>query len=284
MSKTAPKVSVVVPVYNRIQLTTTFLRKFSEVSYPNFEIIIVDDGSTDGTAEMVRNQFPSVRLLQEKGNLWWAKATNLGIRDALERGTDYIVTMNDDVTFKSDFLEKLVQVGQQNPRTLAGALVYEHTNPDNLWYAGGRMAWFQGELIHRHALDDGPLLWLTGMGTLIPASAFEEIGFYDEKRFPQYAADVDYTLRARQRGFKLIIASESVLWNRAEESSQLLVRRNITIGNILLPMFSRKSDSMLSMRVCLYWRHWPAFLIPIAFLVYYTRFLSKQLLRLFKLR
>lgn len=284
MNKIYPKVSVVVPVYNRIRLTTAFLQGFASVSYPNFEIVVVDDGSTDGTSQIIKNNFPSVHLLQTEGNLWWARATNLGASDAIERGTDYILTINDDVTFKYDFVDKLVMVAQLKPRTIIGALIYEHTNPKSLWYAGGRMAWLQGELIHRHSFDDGPLLWLTGMGTLIPVDIFKEMGFYDEKHFPQYAADADFTLRAHKRGFGLALAPESVIWNKAEESSQLIIRKNVALDNLLLPLVSWKSDSMLSMRIRLYCRHWPFFLIPIAFFAYYTKFIFKQILRLFKLR
>src|SRR5690242_6946342 len=116
-----PHVSVVVPVFNRLEHTREFLRCFEKVTYPNREVIIVDDGSTDGTADAIARQWPSVRLLREEGNLWWSESTNRGVRDALERGADYILTINDDVTFDADFLDRLVAYAETHPRTLVGA-------------------------------------------------------------------------------------------------------------------------------------------------------------------
>jgi len=113
-----PRIAVVVPVYNRRDLTVSFLQSFERVTYRNFEIIIVDDGSTDGTAETIAREFPRVRLLRESGDLWWAKATNIGIRDALSRGAEFILTINDDVSVDPHLLDALVQTAQAHPKTL----------------------------------------------------------------------------------------------------------------------------------------------------------------------
>jgi len=72
-----PRVAVVVPVYNKIELTIRFLESFQQITYPNYSMIIVDDGSRDGTAEILRARFPEVIVLKGDGNLWWSGATNL---------------------------------------------------------------------------------------------------------------------------------------------------------------------------------------------------------------
>jgi GT2 family glycosyltransferase len=277
-------VSVVTPVYNRIAITREFLQSMTDLRYPNYEIIIVDDGSTDGTANMVEHDFPSVRLIRTPGDQWWSKATNVGVGDALARDARYILTINDDVQVDPDFLTILVDVAEAHPRTLVGATIYEASMREKLWYAGGTMGWWTGQLLHRSLPDSRPLHWLTGMGTLIPAEVFREVGMYDHAHFPQYAADVDLTLRARRHGFFLAIADESMIWNKSDESVQLLIRRRVTPGNFFLPVVSRKSDAMLSMRTRLYLRHWPAPLIPIAFITYYMKFFGKQIIRLLRIR
>src|ERR1700741_972262 len=114
--QSSPNVSVVVPIYNRILHTRAFLQEFSKVTYPNFEIVIVDDGSTDGSSKIIRKEFPSVKVLREEsGNLWWSNAMKIGVRDALAHGADYILSINDDVTFNPEFLTHLVAYAQEHP-------------------------------------------------------------------------------------------------------------------------------------------------------------------------
>ncbi len=279
-NRRSPKVTMVVPVYNRVNLTLEFLRSFQNVTYPNCEIILVDDGSTDGTPEVVEKEFPSIRVMRTEGNLWWSKCMNRGVKAALASGTDYILTINDDVAVDPSFLSALVTFALQHPRTLVGSLIYEFNRRERLWYAGGKIGWLRGELLHRSSLTDGTLAWLTGMGTLIPAEVFSELGFYDDVHLPQYTADAELSLRAREKGFALAIVKESVLWNKSEESSQRLIRKHVTFRTFLLPLSSRRSDSLLSMRLFLYRRYWPVLLRPVAFSYYYAKFAAKQTKRL----
>jgi GT2 family glycosyltransferase len=277
-----PRVSVITPIFNRKDITRQFLQSFAGVTYPNFEIIVIDDGSTDGSADAIQREFPSVRVFRTEGNLWWSRATNVGVRDAISRGADFILTINDDVILDPEFLTHLVDRAVPNPRMLVGAMIYAARPPHNLWYAGGKFSWWTGQIPHRASVDDGPLYWLTGMGTLIPVGAFAEIGMYDEKHFPQYVGDVDFTLRAAKHGYALSIAERSRIYNRTEESIQRLIRQHVTLRNFFVPLFSNKSDSKIGMRLTLYRRYWPTLLAPIAFCAYYAVFFAKQTTRLLR--
>jgi GT2 family glycosyltransferase len=281
---TDPKVSVVVPVYNRRDLTISFLRNFEHVTYQNCEIVIVDDGSTDGTSEVIAREFPHVRLLRESGDLWWTKATNIGVRDALAHGANYILTINDDVDVDPNFLSALVTYARSHPLTLIGSFIYDLSHPSHLWYAGGKIGWVRGDLIHRSSLRDGTLAWLTGMGTLIPAEVFRRVGFYDEENFPQYTADADLSMRARKDGFSLAVEPSSVIWNKTEESAHVVQRRIVTWRTFFAPLFTMKSAYYLKMRVALYKRHWPPVLFPVALAAFFLRFIRKQMTRLLKIR
>jgi len=181
-----------------------------------------------------------------------------------------------------EFLTHLVDRAVPNPRMLVGAMIYDARPPHNLWYAGGKFSWWTGQIPHRASVDDGPLYWLTGMGTLIPVGAFAEIGMYDEKHFPQYVGDVDFTLRAAKHGYALSIAERSRIYNRTEESIQRLIRQHVTLRNFFVPLFSNKSDSKIGMRLTLYRRYWPTLLAPIAFCAYYAVFFAKQTTRLLR--
>jgi GT2 family glycosyltransferase len=280
----APRVSIVTPIFNRREITLAFLKNIEALTYPFVDVTIVDDGSTDGSADAIAAQCPSVRLIRTDGNLWWSKATNIGVTDAIARGARYILTINDDVIVEPDFLSYLVEFAESHPRTLVGATIYDIAAPKKLWYAGGTNGWWSGQMLHRGERDRRPLHWLTGMGTLLPVEVFREIGMYDERHFPQYAGDVDLTMRARTHGFSLAISPRSIVWNKADESVQLIIRRRVTPRTFFLPVLSKKSDAMLSMRITLYARHWPPLLIPVAFVAYYTKFFAKQTVRLLRIR
>lgn len=280
----APRIAVVVPIYNRRAITCEFLRSFSSVGYANYELILVDDGSTDGSADAIAHEFPDVRLLQTPGEYWWSKSMNHGVRDALERGAEYVLSINDDVSFEPDFLSCLVQYALDHPRTLVGCIIYRRDDRRRLWYAGGKMSLFLGELFHRSSAHDGQLRWLTGMGTLIPADVFREIGLYDDVRFPQYFGDADFSMRARSAGFALAIEPRSVLYNPVEKSTEDVLRRNVTPGNFFAPLSTLRSVGHWQSRRSLYARHWPGVLRPVALVAYYIRFFAKRTLRLLKLR
>jgi GT2 family glycosyltransferase len=279
-----PRISVVTPVYNRIVLTREFLGAFSAVTYPNYEIIIVDDGSTDGSAEVIEREFPSVRLIRTEGDLWWSKATNVGVLDALNRGADFILTINDDVSFEPDFLTRLVDYAADHPRTLVGSAIFSFEERDKLWYGGGKISYLLGELFHRTSPHDGELRWLTGLGALIPSEVFRTVGLYDDIRFPQYFGDADFSMRAREAGFELGVEPLSIIFNRIRESTEDKLRRNVTVRNFLTPLFTLRSSAHWRTRRNLYRRHWPLLLRTSAIAVYYFRYFAKSTLRLLKIR
>jgi len=275
-----PRVVLLVPVYNRREITLEFLRAARTIDYPSLEIVIVDDGSPDGTADAIEREFPEVRLLRTPGEYWWSRCMNTGLRDALPRQPEYVLTLNDDVSFDPSFLRHLVAHARTHPRTLVGSMIYYQERPEKVWYAGGTIGWLRGELLHRSSPDDGKLRWLTAMGVLIPATVFAEVGLYDEDHFPQYVADAELSMRARARGYALAIEPRSRIWNRTEESSHVIDRRSVTPRTFLLPFRSIRSAYEFRMRRALYRLYWPALLRPVALAVYVLRVLRKQTIRL----
>src|SRR5262245_56876861 len=99
-----PSVAVVVPVHGRLPLTVRFLESFRRVSYPRRQVVVVDDGSPDDTSGRLARDFPEVKVLRGNGKLWWAGATNRGVRYALRHGFDYVLTANNDAVCHPDFL------------------------------------------------------------------------------------------------------------------------------------------------------------------------------------
>ncbi len=270
------KVSIVTPIFNGVDHTLAYLESLGQVTYPNFEVIIVDDGSTDGSAAAIAERFPRVRILQGDGTLWWSGGTNVGIRDALDRGTDFILTMNNDVQVAPDFLDALVSCARENPGAIIGGKIYIMNDPERVWSAGGRLDWLSGKTLVQvgHGQLDReefcrrePMDFLTGMNVLVPADVFARIGFYDAVHFPQYHADSEFTLRARKARIPIVFEPGAKVWNRVESTfmQRFLRGRRFDLAAVRELLTSFRSPMRLSCYWLLHWRYCPLVLIPWAF-------------------
>lgn len=203
------KIYIIIPVHNRKEFTRDCLLSLRAQTYKNFKTVIIDDGSTDGTAEMLANDFPEVHVIKGDGNLWWAAATNLGVKYALENNADYVLTLNNDTVATEDFLEKMIYWAEKTPNALLGAFaIYKDNNEPS--YGGEIGSWKKVGAINllkvvpyneRFGLKE--VSHFPGRGLFIPSEVFKVIGFYDEIKFPQNAADDDFTFRASYLGYKI---------------------------------------------------------------------------------
>src|SRR5688500_3473344 len=115
-------ISIVIPVHNRKGFTRDCLLSLRRQTQPTDHLIVVDDGSTDGTKEMLRTEFPEVSVVYGDGNLFWTAAINLGIKHALDNGAHFILTLNNDTVASPDLVEKMMLAANQHPGSLIGAL------------------------------------------------------------------------------------------------------------------------------------------------------------------
>lgn len=185
---------------------------------PGFPVVVVDNGSTDGSREMVERDFPQVRLVKNRGNLGYASACNLGIRMTKE---PYVFILNSDVEFPAGGLEVLLDFMDDHPEVAAlGPLVL---NPDGsrqmscrrfptLWESvvHGFLGeiWPDNPLTRRYQLKDLPpdrpreVDWVSGAAMLLRREAVERVGGFDEAYF-MYVEDVDLCWRLRQAGYRV---------------------------------------------------------------------------------
>lgn len=234
---------IITPVYNRRKFTQNYLKALAKQTGKDFKVIIVDDGSTDGTAEMIETEFPEVILLKEKGDLWWAEATNVGVRYAIEQGADYVMTLNDDTVPQKDYIENMIDGSSQKPNALLGAFAID-ANSGRPIFGGEILDWsrcsFRGilngfadeELYGLHEVNGFP-----GRGLLIPVKVFTQIGLYDSKHFPQTIADLDFTARAVNAGYEIYCNYDAKIKIYPEESGGVGLRKKKSWRNYYLHLF-----------------------------------------------
>lgn len=213
-----PRVAVVVLSWNGREETLACLRSLARVESEQLDVIVVDNASTDGSADAVAGEFPRVELVRNERNLGFAGGMNAGAARAREQGAEHVVLLNNDTEVEPGFVEALVAEAERRPEAaaLCSKILFDDP-PGVIWYAGARFdprrGW-QG----RHdgyGRPDGPEFEdvreterACGAAMLVPLRVVDELGLFDEELFA-YAEDADWSLRAREAGYRLFVVPAS---------------------------------------------------------------------------
>lgn len=222
-------VEIVTPVFNRRDITLQCLRSLARIDAENLRVhtIVVDDGSTDGTSDAIKREFPAVEIVTGDGNLWYAGGSNKGIERALEKQPDYVLLINNDTVFDNRFLRRLVETAEANPRSLVGGLLLLWDAPHRVFqvapqwdtlYGGWRHLYRQTVWTMPKAAFDVDAL--SGNCILFPPEVFKENGLFDHERFPHYP-DNEYTARVKKKGWRLLIEPGARVFNQPNDVSSL---------------------------------------------------------------
>ena len=242
---------VVIPVFNRSQYTRACLLSLRQQTRTDFRIVVVDDGSTDGTDLMLAEEFPEVIVVTGDGNLFWTAGVNAGIRRALALGATRIMTMNNDVLVLPDFIAQMLSWAERHPTAVLGALELDVATGQPI-YGGERLDWrtntrhdLLAELPAAERRGLHPVTYLPGRGLLIPLGVIEAIGLFDEKRLPHYLADFDYTSVARRHGFPVFCNYDARLSTYPDESGQEQTRRQRSLSGYYQHLFGIRGGGNL---------------------------------------
>ena len=243
-----PQVWCVVLSWNGREDTLACLQSLTLSSYAGLHILVVDNASTDGSAEAVRATYPHIALIENNENLRWAGGNNIGIRYALEQGADFILLLNNDTVVNVEMVGRLVEAALDMPAAgLLAPKIYYASQPDVIWYAGGGLSLWRGQFWHEGLREkdrdqngavqhdrDRDVGYITGCAMLVRREVIEAIGEVDE-RFYLYGEDVDYSLRARAAGYRL----------RVVPSATMLHKVSASLGSASLRKFRLKCRSNL---------------------------------------
>ena len=237
-------VSVIVVNWNNWKLTNDCLASLQGLRYDPSAVIVVDNGSTDGSVKGIRDRFPDVEIIENGANLGFAKGNNAGIRLALQRGAEYVWLLNNDTIVDSNALLALVEKAESDPKIGAvGSAVYYMSEPDRLqaWGGGYVNFWLGRPRRFLRPVADEKIEFVMGASLLMRREALQSVGLLDE-RFFMYWEDAEFGFRLRRAGWRLAVAGESKVWHKIGATSRNKgVRLDATLSRSGVHFFKRNS-------------------------------------------
>jgi len=189
-----PKVFIIILHFGNPKNTEECLKSLENLEYDNFDVMAIDN---------------------TKDNRGFAGGNNAGIKQALEKGADYILLLNNDTVIEPGFLKTLIEAGEGDKKVgILGPVIYEYKT-DKIHFNGGKVNWLYTESRHIAGVTD----YITGACMLVKREVIEKIGLMDEDYF-LYCEDVDWCLKARRAGYKCIVVPEAKIWHKVSSSAK----------------------------------------------------------------
>lgn len=221
-------VSIVTLNWNGKEVLLECLESLKKLNYSNYEIIVVDNGSTDGSCEILEENYPEIKLIKNKENLGVAMGNNIGIKHS---HGDYVLLLNNDTIVDSNLIKELLKVLEnEKDGGVVGPKIYYYDEPHKIWAAGGgRINWltgdvrlFGGDEIDRGQYEDiTDVDYVSGCALFTRRELFEKIGYLDEIYFA-YFEETDWCVRACKEGYRLLYAPQAKMWHKVRSSSQTI--------------------------------------------------------------
>jgi GT2 family glycosyltransferase len=215
------KIYILLPVHNRKEITQEFIQCLKAQRYGNYHLVLIDDGSTDGTEEMVREHIADLTVIKGKGNWWWGGSLHQGylwLRNQKTRGHDVVVIMNDDTQVEADFLERGLGILHNHPNALLLAQCYSRST-GALLDRGVHADWRRLRFVQAEEPQD--INCLSTMGLFMQIRDFFTVGGFHPYLLPHFTSDYEFTIRAHGKGFRLMTdpslrlwLTEETTWNR----------------------------------------------------------------------
>ena len=222
-SNSHPDVYTIILNWNQPEHTLECLDSLRRSDYPANTIILVDNGSSDGSPEVIQGRHPEIILLPQPQNLGFCDGSNIGIRYALAQGADYVFLLNNDTTLASDMLSLLVgSLEADSSAGMAGPTMFYYEDPNIIAAAGSLFDRKTGSFWNRldgsvdGASTDGQVRevdFIVSCGVLAKREVIEKIGLLDHRYFIN-GDDIDWGLRAQSAGYKVIYVPGAKMWHK----------------------------------------------------------------------
>lgn len=229
MTRQYASVYTIILNWNQPEMTLECLDSLNESLYPNNTIVVVDNGSIDGSPDIIRSHHPDAHLLIMPENLGFCEGNNVGMRYALEQGADYIFLLNNDTVVAPDMLTRLVEACQADEKAgMAGPTMYYYDEPDKIAAAGGVVERSSARYWNRNdgvldPINNGrseaspappeDVDFIVSCAVLARRETVERIGLLDNRYFIN-GDDIDWGLRATASGYKVLYIPEARMWHK----------------------------------------------------------------------
>lgn len=248
-----PKVAAIVINFNGRDVTLQTLESLCRVDYRELEIIVVDNGSTDGSFEAVEKEFPGVCQVRREVNEGVAAGMNVGIACALEGDCDYLLILNNDIEVDPQMISELVTVGESERSVgCVGPKTYYYEDRERLWSAGGLLH-FRESVTSERGMGEEDLGqydkvqevdYINGCAMLVKRAVMERVGLFDPAYFVG-VEDADWCMRMKRKGYRCAYTPHAILFHMVSHtlgnyttghtfqtgrSTAIFVRRYATLG------------------------------------------------------
>ena len=229
MSSSLPHVSIVLLNWNQEVDTLECLDSVARLAYPSFSVVVVDNGSTDGSPEAVERwsiENLPVTLIRNSENLGFVSGSNMGIQHALTTGTDYVFLLNNDTVVRPEALTILVATAEQaDDIGMVGPKIYRYGEEPVLDSAGTRtIPWLAQGFLTGHGEEDTgqydevvEMPYVTGTALLVKQAVLQKVGLMDED-FIHFFDDFDWGLRAQKAGYRLALEPKAVILHKGSRT------------------------------------------------------------------
>jgi GT2 family glycosyltransferase len=269
-----PKIAIILLNWNSFEHTSNCIQSLRLCDYQNFEIIVVDNGSVDGSGDLLKTNFPEIVLLASPTNVGFAAGNNRGFSYAIEQSIPYAMMLNNDVFVEPDFLSQLVNYMELHPD--CGAIqpkIFFNHDRKKIWNGGSYfLPWLGWTYSKRYMRTAGVLQnqfqlvdWITGCAFLTRTSILKETGLLKEAFFIYYE-DVELSFLIRSKGYQLIFHPQSVIYHIAGSSNKAKVKGKEGYSNPFVHYLNTRNHIWF-LKLWTKWYHWPSTLITL-FLYY----------------
>jgi GT2 family glycosyltransferase len=264
MMTVEPKVAVLIPTFNRKDITLDCIAALKSQSRQPDVIVVSDGGSTDGTREVVAERYPGVTVLKTPQDAWWGGAMAHGFEHLVSRldGHDRILMLNDDTLLPSDYIKTLLEVSVGEDAAVCGVTV-DAADPRKVLDSGEYIEWRRYVY---HVCSDWPedlfrddVDVLPGRGTMITVEMVRTVGNVDHKSFPHYISDYDLTVRIKKAGFRLAVTGRTWVGCMTESTGLSADTQTKNVRSLVRLLTSRRSMQRPIDHWRFIWRHAPGY-------------------------
>ncbi len=257
---------IVIPVYNGWQQTKRCLNALRNSEFTGYTIIVVDHGSNDDTKHLLPRDYPEIIHILGDSSLWWAGATNVGIRHALDNKAKYIMLLNNDFFVQKNTIRNLIAHLQEKGLAIIAPIQKKEATGEVITvsprefllfgFAGLKGPSEVSKEMQNQGLINTPLIG-GGRGVIIPTDIFKQVGLFDEIDFPHYYADHDFYLRCRQQDIPLYTAINAEVFIDEQQTSVAADPAEMTLKEFVHSLKDRRSHRNIQDLTMLFKKHYP---------------------------